>query len=59
MTTANAQMTTEAPSATRVLWCNVCRRYTAHRYIGTQQFPGKAFYLYNCRFCSDTTTVKA
>lgn len=64
MTTDNTHTTVTAPPATRVLWCNVCRRYTAHTWHGLQQFPGigelpgKRYWLYNCRFCSDTTTVK-
>jgi hypothetical protein len=57
--TTSTTVTTEAPPATRALWCKVCRRFTAHVYIGTQEFPGKAFHLYNCTHCQDTTTEEA
>ena len=40
------------------LYCKVCRRNTRHRYIGTQRFPGKAFPLYDCEVCHNTTTPK-
>ena len=59
MTTANAQTTTEAPPATRVLWCQVCRRYTAHKWHGLQVFPTKTFDLYNCSHCGDTAAEEA
>lgn len=52
--TTTTTTTTQAPPESRVLRCKVCQRYTAHVYIGRQEFPGKAFHLYNCVKCSST-----
>lgn len=35
--------------------CNICKRTTEHKYIGTQRgINGKVIDLYNCQRCLDT-----
>jgi hypothetical protein len=55
--TATTTVTT-AP-ATRMKWCKVCQRFTAHVAIGEQPFRDCVLVLYDCSHCGATQSEKA
>jgi len=51
--TSTTQDREDKPSLEK--FCRVCINLTTHKYIGTQEYNGKAIYdLYNCVRCNNT-----